>query len=128
MNEKELRDLLNAVKKGTVTVEYGVEQVKKLPYKDLGFAKVDHHRELRTGYPEVVFCLGKTTEQVLLIMQELLNENSNILATRAEKSVFEVVVRQIPDAVYNELARTIIVARKAIEKDETKVICVVSAG
>ena len=128
MDEIELRAMLEGVRIGAVPVESAVTELKKLPYKDMGFAKIDHHREIRTGYPEVIFCQGKTPEQVRLIVGELLTEGSNILATRAQPNVYEEVRIVAPDAEYNKQARTIVIRRKDVAINDKKVICVVSAG
>jgi len=128
MDEDKLREMLEGVRGGGVTVDFAVSEIKKLPYKDMGFAKVDHHRELRTGYPEVVFCQGKTVEQVRLIITELLTGGSNILATRARRDMYEEVLKAAPEAEYNEAARTIVIKRKPDAAIGDKEICVVSAG
>ena len=85
MNTESLKKLLEDVKSGKLSVEDAVLNLKKLPFEDLGFAKVDHHRNLRTGYPEVVFCQGKTVEQVKQIMSKLMEYDNNIMATRASR-------------------------------------------
>ena len=127
MDENGLRDLLQGIRTGERSIDEAVREIKKIPYKELGYAKVDHFRELRTGRPEVVFCQGKTTEQIAGIMAELMNADANILATRAVRENYEGVARVIPDAEYNETARTIIVRRKEITYAE-RPICVISAG
>ena len=127
MDEKALRELLTGIQNGNQSIEDAVRAIKKLPYREMGYAKVDHFRELRTGYPEVIFCQGKTTEQILGILTELLTAEANILATRATKENYDGIVRDIPDAEYNEIARTITVRRKKnLRRNGT--ICVVSAG
>ena len=128
MDEIELREMLDGVRSGLVPVDDAVSEIKKLPYKDMGFAKIDHHRELRTGYPEVVFCQGKTPEQVRLIVSELLNGASNILATRASREIYGEVLKVDAGAEYNESARTIVIKRKPENTAGDKIICVVSAG
>ena len=128
MDESKLRDMLEGVRDGTVQIGHAVSEIKKLPYKDMGFAMIDHHRELRTGYPEVIFCQGKTAEQVGLIVEELLSAGSNILATRARREIYDEVLKIAADAVYDEAARTIVIIRKQLKIDENKIICVVSAG
>lgn len=128
MDENELRDMLEGVRDGAVTIDSAVSEIKKLPYKDMGFAKVDHHRALRTGYPEVVFCQGKTPGQVRVIIGELLTESDNILATRASREVYDEVLKTAGDARYNESARTIVIRRGRVAVDNGKIICVVSAG
>ena len=128
MDETSLRQMLEGVRDGSVPVDNAVSEIKKLPYKEMGFAKIDHHRELRTGYPEVVFCQGKTAEQVCLIIAELLNGSSNILATRASREVYDEVIKTTAGAEYNEAARTIVIRRKADQPINEKIICIVSAG
>jgi NCAIR mutase (PurE)-related protein len=136
LDENELTRLLEGVKAGAVRIGDAVHEIKKLPFADMGFAKVDHHRELRTGYPEVIFCPGKTTEQIKLIAAELLSEkNANILATRANREIFGELLGIAPDAEYSDLARTIAIRRKSGARravsaatGREKTICVVSAG
>ena len=128
MDEIALRDMLEGVRSGSVPIDNAVSAIKRLPYKDLGFAKVDHHRELRTGYPEVVFCQGKTPLQVRLIITELLSGSSNILATRASPDVYDEVRKAAEDADYNATARTIVIRRKTTVPTNDKSICIVSAG
>jgi len=128
MDELELRGMLEGVRSGAVPIDDAVSEIRKLPFKDMGFAMIDHHRELRTGYPEVIFCQGKTAEQVKLIVAELLSAGSNILATRARREVYDEVLKAAPDAEFNEAARTIVIKRKQITVGNEKIICVVSAG
>lgn len=89
MEEDSLKRLLENVKEGHLGVEEAYNELKTLPFEDLGFAKVDHHRAIRNGYPEVIFCQGKTVDQIKLIVQKLMKRNNNILATRAGKEVYE---------------------------------------
>jgi len=103
-----------------------LERLKVLPYEDLGYARIDHHRSLRKGFPEVVFCQGKTTEQSVEIIKRLSEKNSRVLATRASREVYERVLEFLPDARYNELARTISVVKDRI--DPIGHILVISAG
>ena len=83
MEEKALRKLLAEIKTGKITIDQGIEELKELPVKDLGFAKVDTHRELRQNQPEVIFCQGKTPEQITEIVKVLARNSKNILGTRA---------------------------------------------
>ncbi|MEW5952914.1 MAG: nickel pincer cofactor biosynthesis protein LarB [Bacillota bacterium] len=123
----ELRKLLENVKNGNVDTEDALKRLKTLPYEDLGFAVVDHHRALRKGFPEVILCQGKTVDQVAKIFDKLCGEQRTILGTRASKEVFFAVKEIFPDAVYNDLARTIVVYRgeETIKKGK---IMVMSAG
>lgn len=122
-----LKELLRNVKDGKVNVDEAVERLKTLPFEDLGFAKVDHHRNIRNGYPEVVYCEGKTNEQIKAIILKLMEKNNNIMATRADASVFETVKEVTEDAVYYESARIIVVKKREVSKS-VKTIAVVTAG
>lgn len=90
MNANDIRELMEAVQKGRVSAERAVERLKHLPYEDLGFARIDHHRELRQGYPEVIFGAGKSPEQVAEIVRGMLRAKSshNILITRADEKIY----------------------------------------
>ena len=83
MDASQLRDLLQRVRSGEVAVDAAVERFRHLPFEDLGFAKIDHHRALRHGMPEVVFAKGKTSQQVVAITRSLLDVSPNVLITRA---------------------------------------------
>lgn len=127
MDEKDLTKLLQDIKNGNLSIEEGTEQLKDLPFKELGFAKIDNHREMRVGYPEVIYCLGKTVEQVKKIVEFMNTKNNNILGTRATKEMYEAVKEICPEAEYNELAKTITVKKKELELPNTY-IAVVTAG
>jgi len=111
MMENEIRLLLEDVKNNKVDINAALDKLKYLPYEDLGFAVLDHHRHLRKGFPEVVFCQGKTTAQVVVIFKKLCDGKRCIIGTRASYEIFEAVREIYQDAVYNELARTIVVYR-----------------
>lgn len=127
MDKDFLENLLLKVKQGTLNITEAVDCLRSLPFEDLGFAKIDHHRSLRTGFPEVVFCQGKQPVQVAEIVERLLARNNNILATRAGANTYEAVLKKCPDAKYNDLARCITVARKSAQKFQSPVL-VISAG
>lgn len=127
MNEESIRLLLQQIKQQNISIEEGVEKLKILPFEDLGFAKVDYHRRLRQGFAEVIYCAGKTTDQVVMITEKLYEQSEgNILATRATEEVYEAVIKRIPDAEYHSLARTIMIRRGKQEKRGN--ILVLSAG
>src|SRR2546427_212841 len=107
MEESALRELLDRVRSGRVPVEAAIRRLKRLPFEDLGFAKVDHHRSIRCGFPEVIYCEGKRTNQVLAIVQRRLAGGGNTLATRASPAVARAVRRRVRAARYNPIARTI---------------------
>jgi len=127
MQEKELRKLLEDLKAGNLEIDDAVKELKELPFKDLGFAKVDFHRELRQGHPEVVFCQGKTPEQIKEIVKVLAERSNNILATRANEEAYEAVKEVLPKAQYFKLAR-IVKVNEQIEITGKGKILVVSAG
>lgn len=127
MGPEEIKKLLKEFKKGDLDISQAVEKLKELPYTDIGHTKIDNHRELRTGYPEVIFCQGKTNEQVRDIIVSAKKNKNNILGTRASKEMFDVVMKSTPKAEYNELARTITVKQKEYELSDT-FISIVTAG
>ena len=127
MNLNDLKIILESIRDGQLEVTDGVSKLKNLSYTELDCAKIDTHRELRVGYPEVIFCPGKTIEQIKTIVKAMLGGASNILATRANEEIFAAVREICPDASYNALARTITVIRKQIPASENY-IAVVTAG
>ncbi|SHH71117.1 nickel pincer cofactor biosynthesis protein LarB [Clostridium grantii] len=127
MNSNDLKFLLESVKNGVVDIDEAMENLADLPFKDLGFAKIDNHRELRVGYPEVIYCEGKTIDQVVKIIEFMLTKNSNILGTRANKEMYLAVKEICPEAIYNDLSRTIVIKKHEIQKPDTY-IAIVTAG
>jgi pyridinium-3,5-biscarboxylic acid mononucleotide synthase len=126
MDEARLRDLLTRVKNDAVDMEQALDELRKLPFVDLGYAKVDYHRCFRQGVPEVIFCLGKSPEQICGIAGRLAENHSNILATRAGKRVYKAVREVIPNCVYHEAARLIVINPK--EVTQVGSIAVVTGG
>ena len=127
MQAELLRELLTEVRAGTRTVESAVERLRNLPYEDIGFARLDHHRALRKGFPEVVFCEGKRVEHVVEIIKRLEQKNSPILATRASREVYEAVAARLPAAKYFEDARMIQLGVNGNQTTRTSVL-IVCAG
>jgi NCAIR mutase (PurE)-related protein len=127
MNHERLGRLLSDVKEGSMSVEQALEKLKDFGSKDLGYATIDTHRELRTGYPEVIFGEGKTAEQVKGIIGFMLTRDNNILATRVEEETYLRVLEICPEAVYNPVARTITVKRKETTSPST-FISIITAG
>ncbi|WP_416828907.1 nickel pincer cofactor biosynthesis protein LarB [Ectobacillus polymachus] len=128
MNQNELIQLMEAVKDGRETVDDAVSKLKQMPFEDLGYAKVDHHRHLRNGYPEVIYCEGKTIPQIQGIVRSLLSRNSNILGTRATKEMYQGVLEITKDASYDELSRCIVIKKNEQPVEEDHYIAVVCAG
>jgi len=120
---------LEQVKGGQVEIDEAMERLRNLPYEDLGFARVDHHRQLRKGFPEVIFCPGKTSEQIIRIFESLASRGNNVLATRAKPETFEALVGtgKFPAARYDELARTIVLEQKEMPPSKS-VLPIVTAG
>lgn len=127
MNQADIRSLLQKVKNNEIDIEAAAQYVEDLPYKDLDFAKIDNHRELRVGYPEVIYCAGKTVEQVRNIVAFMLTKNSNILGTRATEAMYDAVQAICPEAVYNPIGRTITIRRREEALSDTY-IAIVAAG
>lgn len=127
MNEGTLRELLLAFRRGEVTLDEVLARLRHLPYEDLGFAKLDHHRLLRQGFPEVVFGQGKTPEQIAAIVVRLLERGSVVLVTRTDEAAYTAVHRVVPEAVYHPHARMITIRRDPPPEPEG-LIAVVSAG
>lgn len=127
MNIKEVEKLLNNVKNGGTSVDEALDVLKNFPYTDLGFAKIDNHREMRTGYPEIIYCAGKTNEQVKEIVRVMAEKENNVIGTRASQEMYDSVKSIIPDAVYYPMARIISVQKKKPASPETR-IAVITAG
>ena len=127
MNSASILELFQQVRRGKLSPDDAVTQLRHLPFEDLGFAKLDHHRSLRVGMPEVIFGQGKTPAQMAQIFSRLAQHGGNILATRASQEQFTAVKKKVRKAEYRELARAIV-----LERDRKKygkgIIAVVSAG
>ena len=126
MNEHELKQLLEAVKNNEIDIDEASERLKTMPFEDLGYAKVDHHRALRTGFPEVIFGATKSADQIISIMKKLAADGGNVMATRCSADTFAKVSREIPEAVYHEQAR--IIALMQEERQDKGRVAVVTAG
>lgn len=122
-----LRNLLQGVKRGEISVDEALESLKKLPYENLDFAKIDNHRMLRRGVPETIYCQGKTPEQVAEIVKHMLKTKVNILGTRADEAVFSEVKKIAPEAVYYSKSRLFTIVQEK-PKMNKGIIAIVSAG
>ena len=129
MQKDRIKELLDSVKNQEISTDDALIKLAGMPYEDLEYAKLDHHRSLRKGYPEVVFCQSKTVDQVKNIVQRLAEQNK-VLATRATPEMYDAVYSVLPGATYNKLARTITVSHKEIKEniDQNRHILVISAG
>jgi NCAIR mutase (PurE)-related protein len=124
---RKLRGLLEKLQAGEVTVDEVLKELKNLPYEDLGFARIDNHRSLRRGVPEVIYCQGKTTTQVAEIARHMLENGSNVMGTRADIKTFHEVQLIASDAKYYETARIFVVEREKVAQNKGT-IAVVTAG
>lgn len=127
MNPDALKRLLQQIKDGDLSVEDGMDLLRTLPTRELGHASIDTHRELRVGFPEVIYCAGKTIDQVRDIVACMLEHESNILATRATSEMYAAVHELCSDAVWHEAARAVTITRSTPVIPETA-IAVITAG
>ncbi len=127
MKPDDLRTLLNDVQAGKIPVDEAMEKLRHLPFESLDFATLDHHRHLRCGAPEVIYCPGKTTEQIVDIFSHLVAKGANVLATRTDRATFEAVQARTPQAEFEERARAIVL-RQEQAKPSTGHIALISAG
>ena len=127
MNAKEVEKLLKDVKKGDTSIEKAMEILKNFPYTDLGFARIDNHREMRTGYPEIIYCSGKSVTQVREIFKVMSENENNVIGTRANEEMFEAVRSIAADAVYYPMARIIALQKKKPAVPESR-IAIITAG
>jgi len=127
MNADSLKALLQNILEGRISVEEGVTRMRDLSYVDVGCAKIDTHRELRVGYPEVIYCPGKTIVQIQNIVQAMVKRQTNVLATRASEEIFTAIHNICPIAVYHPMARAVTIRSNAIVAQDGY-IAVVTAG
>ena len=127
MDRSQIEALLVEVREGRASVPQALERLRDLPFEDLGFAKVDHHRALRTGMPETIFASGKTPAQVALIFARMAGAGGNVLATRASRETFDAVREVVPAAEFHETARAITLSQSSSHPGKGT-ICVVCAG
>ncbi len=125
--KSQLEDILTQVHKGKLSPKEALKRLKDYPYKDLAFAKVDHHRELQRGFPEVIFGLGKTPEQIIKISREILKKGNNLLITKVDASIYKKVRQKLPKVRYNSQAKAIFFQQKKGAAGKGK-IAVITAG
>ncbi len=129
MDKETIRRFLERYKAGEVSLEEGVEALSRLPFEEMQFAHVDHMRELRQGFPEVIYAAGKTAAQVLSIMRSLAEKSErSVMATRVSPEQAGFVQSELPEAVYDETARILYIPRAMKPVDENRRILVVTAG
>ncbi len=126
MNKKALEALLQEVRDGATGIDEALNRLKLLPFEETEFATIDHHREIRCGFPEVIFCQDKRAEDILGIARILYEKSGRLLATRIAPEAAAVVQKEIPSAIYCECSRTLTASREKIE--QTGLVVIVSAG
>lgn len=127
MDEESLRKLLSGVRDARISVDEALEALRRLPFTDLDFAKLDSHRALRNEFPEVVMCTGKRVEHVVAIMERLATGSGPVLATRATPKIFAAVREVVPDVRYSDLGRMIIYEPEPLPKRDGTIM-VITAG
>jgi NCAIR mutase (PurE)-related protein len=131
MNRSQLRDLLEQVQAGGITPEAAQDRLlqvlRQAPFEDLGFARVDHHRSLRQGFPEVIFGAGKTPEQIAAIAVRIVGNGQTLLVTRTDRHAYRAIAEQLPDAVYHDTARAITLERGEIPRGKGTIV-IAAAG
>ncbi|MEW6184538.1 MAG: nickel pincer cofactor biosynthesis protein LarB [Thermodesulfobacteriota bacterium] len=129
MNPDRLKDLLKQVRSGKVSVEQAMDKMKHLPFEDIDFARIDHHRSLRKGFAEVIFGQGKTVRQIIDIMSRLKKNRENILVTRLDPVKAKAVVKHFPEAEYHPLSRVLTCLTRPVKAQTGRgLILVISAG
>lgn len=127
MNSQELESILRKVQDKEISLDEAVNNLVSLPFGDLGFAKIDNHREMRVGYPEVIYCEGKTYEQIKEIIKYMNSKNENILATRVNEEIGKKLLVEFSTGDYNALGRTFTIRNKEI-LETRDFIAIVSGG
>ncbi len=128
MDEGRLKELLERVRSGGTEIESALAELRQLPFADLGFAMVDHHRALRQGVPEVILGEGKTGDQIVGIARELARTGQNVLVTRIDDAKASALVRELPGVRHNAMARTCSLEQKPTPSLSDKKVALVSAG
>lgn len=124
----DLKKLLEDVKEGNLDIDLAMNKLKNLPYEDIGYANIDHHRKIRNGYAEVIYCKGKSDEHILGIIEKMNEKGSNILGTRCEKKTFDKIIQLYPKAEYEPLSKILKIENENIEDTGKGMILVVTGG
>ncbi len=126
MEKEQIQKILEDYKQGRIGLEEALAKLKILPYEDLGFAKIDHHRRLRKGFPEVIFGSGKSAEQVISIVERMAEQGNPILITRVKNKIYRKIKEQFPEAIFNREVSAVVV--NMVEVKGKGLITVLSAG
>ena len=130
MDKSKLEDLLNSVQDGKTSVDEALKRLESLPYENLGFARLDLHRDLRQGLPEVVYCQNKTPEQVLEIMRHLWEHHDRVLGTRVSPEIANFVLERLPEASFDPVSRLLRLSRgqSQVPEEDNPYVMVVTGG
>src|SRR4030065_52827 len=128
MNIRKLEDLLKKVRSGKTTLDEAMAELKSLPFEDLGFTKIDHHRSLRKGFPEVIWGEGKTSGQILSIIKQLKRKGQNILITRLEEKKAKAVQKVFPKSQYHPISKVLTYLTHSVKSEGKGTILVITAG
>ena len=124
----DLKKLLEDVKNNNLQIDDALKKLRDLPYEDLGYAHIDHHRSIRNGYPEVIYCKGKSDDHILGIIEKMNEKGSNILGTRCEKTTSDKIIKLYPNAKYDELSKILTIQNEEIKNQGKGTILIVTGG
>ena len=128
MNKNKIKQTIKDIRSGKLSPKDAYIALKHLPYEDIGFAKIDHHRSMRKGFPEIIYCEGKTTNQIISIVKKMAANGSDIIGTRASEEVYLKAEKHFPNIVYYQAAKILSLKAKSRSKRTKQFICVVTAG
>lgn len=124
----DLKKILEDVKNNNLDIDDALKKLKDLPYEDLGYAHIDHHRNLRNGFPEVIYCKGKSDEHILGIIERMNKKNTNILGTRCRKETFDKIAKIYPNAEYEEVSQILKIKNEEIKEQGKGKILIITGG
>ena len=124
----DLKKILEDVKNNNLDIDDALKKLKDLPYEDLGYAHIDHHRNLRNGFPEVIYCKGKSDEHILGIIERMKKKNTNILGTRCRKETFDKISKIYPNAEYEEVSQILKIKNEEIKEQGKGKILIITGG
>ena len=124
----DLKKILEDVKNNNLDIDDALKKLKDLPYEDLGYANIDHHRNLRNGFPEVIYCKGKSDEHILGIIERMNKKSTNILGTRCRKETFDKISKIYPNAEYEEVSQILKIKNEEIKEQGKGKILIITGG
>ena len=124
----DLKKILEDVKNNNLDIDDALKKLKDLPYEDLGYAHIDHHRNLRNGFPEVIYCKGKSDEHILGIIERMNKKSTNILGTRCRKETFDKIAKIYPNAEYEEVSQILKIKNEEIKEQGKGKILIITGG